>query len=248
MFLSEFYVDLHIHTVLSPCGELEMGAPEIIGKIREANIHMIAITDHNAYYNAEALQDAAGNSGPVVLPGMEVQTAEDIHVVVIFPDLDRAKVYQTWLKKGFMNILNRPDVFGYQLIIDKDNNIIDEVKPLLIQGVRYGVEEVIAKARTLNAIIILAHIDRPSFSYPAVLGPIPSDLDADALEVSPRLSAAEICELRRRYPDWTFVRSSDSHQLKYISRSNCCRMLLKNPCFDELLMALHSENGRCVFL
>lgn len=249
MPLSEFYADLHIHTVLSPCAELEMGAPEIIGKARETGIHLIAVTDHNACANVKALQEASENcNGPVVLAGMEVQTAEDIHVVLIFPDLGVAEEYQAWLRKGFMKISNRPEVFGYQLVIDKDNNVIEEIEPLLIQGVSYVIDEVISKAKDLNAIVILAHIDRPSFSYPAVLGPIPAALDVDALEISPRLSVAKTIDLKESYPSRTLVRSSDSHELKSIDRNNCCRVLIASPCFSELSLALHSEKGRKVLL
>ncbi len=93
MSLSPFWVDLHLHTVLSPCGELEMGAPEIVAAYRKADIALCAVTDHNASDNAEAVAGAAGVS-PVVLPGMEVQTAEDIHIVVIFPGLFEAGDFQ----------------------------------------------------------------------------------------------------------------------------------------------------------
>ncbi len=242
--LSEYFVDLHVHTVLSPCGELEMGAPEIISRVIDQGIHLIAITDHNECSNVRAIQDAAGPEGPAVLSGIEVQTAEDIHVVLIFPELSAAEKYQTWLRKGFRNVLNRPEVFGYQLIIDRFNNILDEVDTLLVQGVSYSIEEVLDKSKRHNAISILAHIDRPSFSFPAVLGPIPFEFNVDALELSSNITAQEAVKIKNAYPYRSIIRSSDSHKLETISRANCTSMLLDCPTFNEIAMALRHENGR----
>lgn len=244
--LTEYYVDLHIHTVLSPCGELEMGAPEIIDRVRETGIDIIAVTDHNECSNVRALQQASGPGGPLVLAGIEVQTSEDIHVVLIFPDVDKAEDYQKWLRKGFMDAPNRPEVFGYQLVIDQFNNIVEEVETLLVQGVRYSIDEVISRSRENGAISILAHIDRPSFSFPAVLGPIPADYPVDAFELSPNIQTDKAEEFRGLYPQRTIIRSSDSHDLKNIQRAKCTTMLLEKPGFDEISMAIHGRNGRCV--
>lgn len=243
---SEYIVDLHIHTVLSPCGELEMGAPEIIARVREQGIDVIAITDHNECSNVKALQDAAGSEGPVVLPGIEVQTAEDIHIVVVFPDLSEAETFQAWLRQGFGKTRNRPEVFGYQLMIDQYNNILKQIDTLLIQGVTYSIDEVIKRSTLQNALKILAHIDRPSFSFPAVLGPIPPEINVDAFEVSSQVPVEIAGEIQRSYPDRTILRSSDSHQLKTISKANCSRMLLAEPTFKEIVMAIKGKEGRTV--
>jgi PHP family Zn ribbon phosphoesterase len=244
--LTEHFVDLHIHTVLSPCGELEMGAPEIIARARESGIDIIAITDHNECSNVRALQQASGHGGPMVLAGIEVQTSEDVHVVLIFPDVDEAEEYQGWLRKGFMDTPNRPEVFGYQLVIDQFNNIVEEVETLLVQGVRYSIDEVISRSRENGAIPILAHIDRPSFSFPAVLGPIPADYPVDAFELSTNIQACEAEKIRNLYPHRTIIRSSDSHELKKIQRKYCTRLLLERPGFDEIFMAIHGLDGRRV--
>ena len=140
MILSPFWVDLHLHTVLSPCGELEMGAPEIVEAYRKAGIALCAVTDHNASDNVNAVAGAAEGS-PVVLPGMEVQTAEDIHIVVIFPGLSQAGDFQRWLWKKMPPVANRPEIFGDQLIINKDNGIIGEQEILLVQGAGYSADE-----------------------------------------------------------------------------------------------------------
>lgn len=241
-----FWVDLHIHTVLSPCGELEMGAPEIIARARETGLDLIAVTDHNSCGNVQGIAEAAGDAGPVVLAGLEVQTAEDIHVVALFPHLECARTFQEWLWKRMPPTPNNPDVFGFQVEIDGENNILREEEILLVQGAGYSVDEVVLEIRRRGGLSILAHIDRPSFSYPAVLGPVPEDFPADALELSWRLSAEEIQTYRSTYPGRVFVRSSDAHRLADMGREHCCSMTLESPCFDEIAMALRGEGGRRV--
>jgi Predicted metal-dependent phosphoesterases (PHP family) len=189
MILSPFWVDLHLHTVLSPCGELEMGAPEIVEAYRKAGIALCAVTDHNASDNVNAVAGAAEGS-PVVLPGMEVQTAEDIHIVVIFPGLSQAGDFQRWLWKKIAPVANRPEIFGDQLIINKDNGIIGEQEILLVQGAGYSADETAEEARSRGGLVILAHLDRPSFSYEAVLGPVPDEFPCHALELSPPFPTA----------------------------------------------------------
>lgn len=245
MSLSPFWVDLHLHTVLSPCGELEMGAPEIVEAYRKADIALCAVTDHNASDNAEAVAEAAGGS-PAVLAGMEVQTAEDIHIVVIFPGLVEAGDFQKWLWKKMPPVANRPEIFGDQLIIDKNNVITGEQEILLVQGAGYSADETAEEARSRGGLVILAHLDRPSFSYEAVLGPVPDDFPCHALELSSAVSHSEFSGWRERYPDRVFIRSSDSHRLSTISRDRCTAMMLESPCFREVERALSGLEGRSV--
>ncbi|ADE56811.1 MAG: PHP domain-containing protein [Aminobacterium colombiense] len=243
--LRPYYVDLHIHTVLSPCGELEMGAHDIVSKARQEGIQIIAITDHNSALNVPAITKAAGGS-PVVIPGLEVQTAEDIHIVTLFRDCQVASDYQRWLWERMPGLRNRPEVFGDQLVISEKDDILDEEEILLVQGVGYSVDEVALEAKGRGGLVILAHIDRPSFSYTAVLGPIPSSFPADALEISWRCSSEEVEVFREEYPEWTFIRSSDSHWLRSLCVENCSVLLLAEPTFDEIAKAIRKEDGRCV--
>lgn len=240
-----YWVDLHVHTTLSPCGELEMGAPEIVARAREAGLDIIAVSDHNSCDNYPAVAEcAAGN--PVVLPAIEVQTSEDVHMLTLFRDYDTAVCFQKWLWERMPPIANDPDIFGYQVVIDASNEIIRMEDTLLVQGVGYDIDTIIEKAHSKNALVILAHIDRPSFAYPAVLGPIPPNYPVDALELSRRLNSDQAAEWREQYPSFTFIRSSDSHSLDTLSRSNCSRFYMEDPTFDEIHMALTGSNGRRV--
>jgi len=247
--MNSYRADLHIHTVLSPCGDLGMGAPEIVERAKEEKLSAIAVTDHNAVLNYSAVADAASKLAPeiLVIPGTEVQTAEDIHVLGLFPDYRAALSFHEWLQCGLGGIKNDPEIFGHQLVIDSSNSILDEFERLLIQGVIYSIDEVIEKIREHGGISILAHVDRPSFSYISVLGPIPDDLDVDALEISANVDRASEEKFCRKYPERIFTRSSDAHFLKDIKNYNSTELYLAEMSFQELAMAFDpSEEFRKV--
>jgi PHP family Zn ribbon phosphoesterase len=246
--LSVYYVDLHIHTVLSPCAGLEMGAADIVKKSRSEGISIIAVTDHNHVANYKALRDAADEPGEplLVLPGIEVQSMEDIHVVTIFPDENVAYEYKDWLWKKMPNIKNKDEKFGYQLIIDKEGSILDQEEVLLIQGVMRTVDEISSEALKMGSIVIMAHMNRPSFSYEAVLGPLPDEFQCSAIELTSRVTDSEFPGWRAKYSGRTLIRSSDAHKLDQISRAKCSKMKLGGLSFDEVTLALRHENGRDV--
>jgi PHP family Zn ribbon phosphoesterase len=243
--LAPFWIDLHLHTVLSPCAELEMGAPEIAARCRDEGIALIAVTDHNHTGNAAALRRASENiGGPIVLSGMEVQSMEDIHTVVVFPCHEQAEAFQEWLWRRMPKTENRGNAFGYQLIVDHENNIAGEEPILLIQGAQYTVDEIAQRAERCGALVIPAHLDRPAFSYEAALGRLPDSFPCAAIEISPQTPHSELQRWKERYPGRALVRSSDAHRIEHISRSRCTPMLLAAPSFEEVRLALRGEGGR----
>ncbi|MDR1915310.1 MAG: histidinol-phosphatase [Synergistaceae bacterium] len=243
--LEYFWVDLHIHTVLSPCGELEMGARDIVERARKSRLDIIAISDHNTCENYPAVASIASGN-PVVFPAIEAQSSEDIHVLSIFPDYDAAMLFKEWLWLKMPSTPNRPDVFGHQVVVDSNDDIVRMEDVLLLQGAGYDVDTIVRRSGEHGAITLLAHVDRPSFAYPAVLGPFPDDYPVDAFELSCRLNSDEAEEWRKKYPKRTFIRSSDSHTLDTMSRGNCAKMLLGAPTFEEIRLALRGEEGRRV--
>ncbi|GHV50982.1 histidinol-phosphatase [Synergistales bacterium] len=240
-----YRADLHIHTVLSPCGELEMDAPGIVGRARDEGIDIIAVTDHNASDNYRAVSDYA-DGNPVVLPGMEVQTGEDIHVLTIFADEDTVKKFQEIIRLKMMPMKNAPEVFGHQPIIDSKGDILEFEDLLLMQGTLYDIDSVVRMTQERGGIAILAHVDRPSFSYTAALGPFPEDYPADAFEISSAASGEAAAKWLGKYPLRTFTRSSDAHMIEHISRDRCTEMYLEAPSFDEIKLAIAGQDGRYI--
>ncbi|HPJ48802.1 MAG TPA: PHP domain-containing protein [Thermovirgaceae bacterium] len=241
-----YHVDLHIHTVLSPCAELDMGAPEIIARCRDEGIDMIAITDHNSARNTEALSRASAGSGVAVINGLEVQSSEDIHIICLMPDGETAGVFEEWIVERLPCIRNIPDKFGTQLVIDENNIITGESGILLVQGIDATADEIVDRARAFGGISILAHIDRPVYSYVAVLGMIPKDLEVDAVELSANLSEKEALQWLNETGGRPVIRSSDAHRIPDISIERTTPVLLKKPSFDELGLALKGIHGRRV--
>ncbi|SIN72171.1 hypothetical protein SAMN05444368_1500 [Acetomicrobium flavidum] len=239
-------MDLHIHTVLSPCAELEMGAKEIVEKCLAEGVDIIAISDHNATANSLAVIEAAKGKPLTVLPALEVQSREDIHTVSLFPGFEEASLFQEWVWERLAPIKNDPDLFGFQMIIDEDNNILNEVDTLLIQGIDASVDDIIEEVRRRGGMSILAHIDRQAYSYLAVLGIIPPDLKIDAVELSARLTSEEALFWKKQALNYTIIRSSDAHRLSDIKRQHATAVLLKRPSFDEIALALHSQDKRMV--
>lgn len=244
MTLRPVKVDLHLHTVLSPCGDLEMGASEVVSKVLQEGIEVLAVTDHNSCLNYPALAGASEGLGLTIIPGMEVQTVEDIHVVTLFPDYEKALLCQDWVWETLPDIPNREDLFGYQVVIDKNNDVLEMVSRLLLQGTDRTVDQLIRKVHELKGLAILAHVDRSSFSYLAVLGFIPEDLPVDAVEISARATEADAAEIIEGYPGRTFLKSSDSHRLSDIDEARCSTMILAEPSFDEVKKALLRQGGR----
>ena len=220
-----------------------MGAPDIVAATREAGIDILGISDHNACENWPGIHEAAAGN-PVVLPCIETQSAEDIHVLCVFSEYDRVLAYKNWLWQKIRPIQNDVDHFGYQLVIDAHNDIVREEPILLIQGAGWEVDQVVAKTQEMGGLAILAHVDRPAFSYPAALGPMPLDYPADAFELSWRATSEEANEWREKYPGRAFIRSSDSHMLNGFSRAHCTKMYLEEPTFDEIRKAIKGEDSR----
>jgi len=239
-----FHVDLHVHTVLSPCAELDMGAPDIVGKCIEERIDIIAITDHNAVENAMAVKKAAEGLPLEVIYGVEVQSFEDVHVLCYFSEWGRAKEFQGWIWNYLPPIGNVPEKFGVQLIIDEKNGIIGEVPRFLLQGINKTADEIIAKARYYDGICVLAHVDRDAFSYVSVLGFVPEDLEIGAVEVSRHISRSEALCWKRKVGGRPLIRSSDAHRLDDLKKEYATPVLLEKPTLEEITMAFHGVNGR----
>lgn len=239
-----YSMDLHIHTVLSPCAELEMGAPDIIEKCKSEKIDIIAITDHNSARNAGAVQNAAAGSGVTVICGLEVQSSEDIHVLCLFPDHGHALRFGQWVWNLLPPIPNRPEKFGEQVVVDEFNQIIEELEPLLLQGIGATADEIAKVTRLYGGVSILAHIDRPSYSYIAVLGLIPEGLEVDAVELSGGLSAQEALAWLEPAAGRKVIRCSDAHRLEDIKYEKTTPVYLENPSFEEIWLALKGIRGR----
>jgi len=240
--LKTLRIDLHVHTVLSPCADVEMIPPLIVQEAVGRGINLIAITDHNGTANAAAVQKAAGTSGLFVLPGMELQTREEVHVLCLFDTIEQATALQEWVDTHLPDMPNNPDFFGEQFVVDETGDFIRREERLLLTSVDAPLNEAWHKVSDLGGLFIPAHINRQAFGLMAVLGLVPDDFPVEALEISRHLSPEEAL---RRYPQirgYSLVQNGDVHYLDDFLGSMTCQV--EEPTIRELRMAILNEDGR----
>lgn len=240
------YVDLHVHTVLSPCAEVEMIPPFIVAQAKKLGLGCIAVTDHNSAENAEAMVEAGKAVDLIVLPGMEVQTREEVHLVCLFDTVEQDMAWQEKVYAHLPPLLNRPEAFGAQFVVDAEGEFVRENERLLLASVDWSVDRVVSEVRALDGLCVPAHVDRPSNSLLANLGFVPSELEFEALEVTHRVKPEEA---KKRFPqlsEYTLIISGDAHRLSEMQ----CRTMVKVREVNtaELRMAFKGEEGRRVII
>jgi PHP family Zn ribbon phosphoesterase len=242
--LRGFNADLHIHSCLSPCCDLDMSPRAIVERSLDRALDIIAICDHNSAENVGAAMRAGEKKGLCVLPGLEISSQEEVHTLAIFDDEDRALRMQA-LVYAHLKGTNRPELFGDQVVA----NELDEVEGfndrLLIGAAQLRLYDVVKEVHRLGGISIASHVDRPSFSILSQLGFIPDDLDLDGVEVSrhvdPRSARSAVPEIGLR----PLIASSDAHCLDDIGGATTL-FHLEAPTLNEFRLALAGKAGRGV--
>ena len=207
----KLYYDLHIHSALSPCGDNDMTPNNIVNMSIIKGLDMIAITDHNTCSNAEAAIKVAGDN-ILVIPGMEIETAEEIHVVSYFPDIQRAKEAEKVVKAHLPGIKNDPLIYGNQYYMDENDEIIGEEDNLLVTATDLDIYSVFELVRSVGGVALPAHIDRSSYSVLSNLGFLPEDLLINAVEITPRRRPL----MEKEYEKYIILSNSDAHYLENI--------------------------------
>jgi PHP family Zn ribbon phosphoesterase len=233
--------DLHIHTLLSPCGDLEMTPVKIVQRAREKGLDIIGVTDHNSTLMAREVQKVAAREGIVVLCGAEITTKEEVHVVAFVEGEQNLVSLQKFLDEKIARVQNNPDIFGYQPVVDENEQVVEMVEHLLISAVDASVDEISDFVYSLDGIFVPAHVDKSANSLMSQLGFIPPFLKADALELS------FACDVERFVADnssflkgRSFLTSSDAHYLEEIGRCHT-KLDMDSYSFAELRSALNNS-------
>lgn len=245
--MREFRVDLHIHTVLSPCADLDMSPENIIARAKKNKLDIIGITDHNSTRNCESVLKAAAHENIFVLPGCEINTSEEIHVLAIFPDLEIMKEFQLYIDRHLPPVKNHPGLFGFQVIVDEHANIKGYEEKYLGSALNVSIDEVEKTVHGLGGIFIPAHVDRHVTSIYSQLGFIPEGLRYEALQISKRASEADI---RKKYSianETSVVKFSDSHYPDNVGEV-CTIFVMEEISFSEIKKALLKIDERGVII
>lgn len=239
-----FRCDLHVHTCLSPCADLDIFPGALVGRAMAAKLDLIAVCDHNASENVPHVIRAARGSGLTVLPGMEVTSREEVHLLAIFDSLAPLVELQAIVYSSLPG-RNDEERFGCQAIV----NHLDEVEGfnprLLIGATELSLGELVDAIHARGGIAIAAHIDRESYGVMGQLGFIDPSIPFDALEISKWVGAAVA---RERYPELAshpFVESSDAHRIADVGR-RWTEIRMEEPTVAELKLAFAGRDGRCV--
>jgi 3',5'-nucleoside bisphosphate phosphatase len=242
MTLAEYRADLHVHTCLSPCADWGMSPRRIVVHSRALGLDLIAVCDHNSAENTDAVMRVGREHGLAVLPGLEVCSREEVHLLTLFEAPEQALGMQAAVYAQLPGT-NRPEVFGHQIVATAEDEVLAENPRLLIGACGLALEDVVRTAHALGGLCLGAHADRPANGLLPQLGFIPPGLDLDGAEVSRRMTPADA---RARWPDLRAVpcvTSSDAHFLDDIGRVYTV-LRMAAPTAAELRLALQGASGR----
>ena len=212
------YYDFHIHSALSPCGDEDMTPNNIVNMAKLCGLDAIAVSDHNSIKNAKAAIEAGKRIGITVLPAMEVETEESVHILTLYPDLAAAEEVAKEVYNALPDIKNRPEIFGRQLIMDADDNITGVEERLLISPTSLSINSLFDIVKSVGGLFIPAHIDRHSYSILTALGFMPQDLDIKMVEISKNTTDLNAyLESRPELKKYKLLRNSDAHYLDQLS-------------------------------
>jgi 3',5'-nucleoside bisphosphate phosphatase len=242
--LKVFNCDLHMHTCLSPCAELDMHPRALVDKAIESGLDMVAICDHNASENVPYVIEASQGEKIKIIPGMEITTSEEVHFVALFDSLsDLARLQE--LIYLHLPGTNDEDRFGVQAIVNECGEVEGLSDKLLIGATDIPLNDLLDYVHQQNGLAIASHIDRESFSVLSQLGFIDESIHFDALEITPLTGFQKARALYQDLNHYAFIMSSDAHFIKDIGKT-MTKIMLAEPTLAELKMAFARENGRGV--
>ena len=236
--------DLHVHTVLSPCAEVEMIPPLIVERGRQLGLEIIGITDHNSSQNAAAVAEAAAGTGLTVLPGMEVHTREEVHLICLFDRLADALAWQETVFAALPDRDNDEAFFGAQYVVDATGAYEYTEQRMLSTATALSAEEVVEGVHALGGIVIAAHVDRPAFSLITNLGWVPPGLAIAGLEITRNADVAEAGARLPQTEGYGLLVSGDAHRLGEMTARTLFKV--RGPEVAELALALSGTDGRRV--
>ncbi len=236
--MPQYAYDLHIHSCLSPCGDALMTPPNIANMAYIKGLDIIAITDHNSTRNAAAVMRAASALPLAVIPGVEVTTAEEIHVICLFPDIESAERAGEELEKHLPQVNNRPEFFGEQLVVDENETVTGFLPMLLPNALDISIDKLPKLIASFGGFCYPAHIDKQSNSVLSVFGFLPDTPEFSALEIHNPEQFFKDTENERYRETHVIITSSDAHQLADISEREHF-IELDEPNFTSLRKALN---------
>lgn len=241
--MREWAIDLHMHTPLSPCGQDSMLPGPVIQRCLDFGLDVIAITDHNSSANVRPFWEEGKAKGLIVVPGMELQTQEDIHVVCLFDTIEALEAFEGFLRPFMTDKKNDSRFLGHQWQLSRQGERIGEEERMLLASMNISIDDAIAFTHRCGGLCIAAHVDRPAFSVTAALGIIPDYLPLDGIELTRHLPRDEKLLERIQQLGYRYVTACDAHALEQIGQIHCIAYL-EQWSLAELALAMKGQAGR----
>ncbi|HJH60529.1 MAG TPA: PHP domain-containing protein [Bacteroidetes bacterium] len=245
MELKKYRADLHLHTVLSPCGDIYMSPSAIVEQAKKLHLDAIAITDHNTTRQVKVTRQLGIENGLLVIGGVEITTMEEAHALAYFETDEQLDAFQEFLDAHLPHIPNDEERFGYQLIVDKDEEVVGEEACLLLTALDAGLDELYDKVHEIGGLFVPAHVNKPAYSLMSQLGFVPPDIKADALEISKHVRKEDFLKKFAYLKRFSFIKSSDAHFIHIIGEVHSI-LNMYDLTFDEFRRTLKGEDGRFV--
>lgn len=215
--MSRLAYDLHIHSCLSPCGDEDMTPANIVGMAAIKKLDVIAVTDHNSCRNCKAAAAWGEQYDVIVIPGMELTTVEDVHVLCLFESIEQALAFDSYVYGHLNKQKNSPLVFGAQSICDEKDVVIGEEEMLLIQSTTLSFDKIYDLMERFEGVMIPAHIDKNSNSLLYNLGFVPENSRFRTVEIADLTKEKQIMEEQEYLRECLVISNSDAHYLKDIN-------------------------------
>lgn len=246
MSYQKISVDLHIHSALSPCGDVMMTPGNLVGMAKINGLDAIALTDHNAMHNIDAALKIGEAYEMVVVPGMELETTEEIHVVCLFPDTEKLRSFQDVVVDSYGPKIpaNRPDIFGKQLIYNEEDEECGELERMLLIPSGITIDDVFGIVEELGGIAFPAHVDRDSYSALTTLGALPYGYKNGFVEISCECDKEELLKTYPELANYKLLPSSDAHYIDRIQEAGGAELLVDELSPKGVIEAL--KNSRIV--
>lgn len=239
--------DLHIHSALSPCGDPDMTPNNIVNMAMLCELDMIAVADHNTTGNVAAVMAVGESAGITVVPAMELETAEEIHVLCLFPDLEAAAAFdREVVAPALPEVINDVKIFGEQNLMNEEDQIIGEEKRYLLNATEISLDDLPALIAPFGGVAVPAHIDKQTKSLVGNFGMVGAYMGFGSFELSRNLQEGFIegtPGLGSR--SYRYIHDSDAHYLEDIgehSGENFLELDANTPM--ELIKYLKNEENR----
>ncbi len=220
-----------------------MSPRDLVSRARSLSLDWIAITDHNSMANCATYASVAKQAGLAFSWGVELQTSEEIHLLVYFDDPEAAQAFDAELYASLLPLDNDPDFFGDQVVIDENEQILRMENRALINSTLWDLTDACETARSYGGFVVPAHVDAGTNSILSQLGMMPEEPVFDAFGITAGLDTAKFVSRNPWFQGKSLLRSSDAHYLADLG-TGIARVYCQEPTVKELQLACKSLDNR----